>query len=179
MMKKTNYLIFTFLLLSIGTFAQNGEIIDVEAFNTLTVKGSFNVVLHTGEPYLHFKSGDGSDVLVENKNGILSVTSKNGTDILHDLHIGSPGFKNINITIDGDFTVNKSSISFSTLNFNANIKGETKLNLNGAVFVGNFNNCGKVTITGTVDNIYSNLSNTADLNTTNLKAGSSSINHKD
>jgi hypothetical protein len=177
MMKNIIYLTLAFLFISTGIFAQKEEVIEVESFNTLTVKGSFNIILHIGEPYLHFKSGDGSGIKVENANGVLSIVGNTENEILHDLHIGSSDFKNINLEIDGDFMVKERFVSFTTLNFNANIKGETKLELKGDVFVGNFNNCGKITIAGTVDNIYLKLSNSADLITTNLEAGSSSINH--
>ena len=176
-MKNIFYLTFIFLFASVSVFAQDGETIEVETFNTLSIKGSFNVILHTGESYLHFK--DGSDINVKNNNGMLSIISKKGNKILQDLHIASPDLKNLNLDIDGDFTIDKKALFFSTLNFNANIRGETKLNLNGSVFAGNFNNCGKITIEGTVDKIYLNLSNSPHLHTNALQANSRSINHND
>ena len=169
-MKKISYLTLIFLFLSLGTFAQNDEVIDVEVFSTLTIKGSFNVILNTGNPYLRLGDNVDSNIKVKNEDGILTITSEQGKDVLQDLYINSPGLENINLEIDGNLTVNKNALAFSTLNFNAKVKGYTKLALSGEIFVGNFNNCGKITMKGKVDKLYLNLMDSKTLNTKFLTA---------
>ena len=179
MMKNFYLMLFLLLNSSAFIFAQNSETINVETFNTLTVKGGFNVIFSTGEAQLRFENGNTNDVKIENKNGVLSIIdTRQEKGILYDIVVNSPELINLNLEINGDFKVNRSSIFFSTINFNASIKGETKLNLNGEVFAGNFNGCGKITIEGTVDKIYLNLSGSKDLNTSNLTAQSKFINQE-
>lgn len=179
-MKNIFYLAFLLLFSSITVFAQSGEVVDVETFKTLTVKGGFNIVFSTGKPQLNFQTGNTNDVKIENKNGILSIIDiREDKSNLYDIVISSPELINLNLEIDGDFEVNRSAIFFSTLNFNGSIKGETKLNLNGEIFAGNFNSCGKITVEGTVDKLYLNLSNSKDLITHNLTAQARFINQND
>jgi hypothetical protein len=182
MMKNTSYLTLLLIFLNTLIFAQEKKQIEVSPFTTLNVQGAYHVILQSGAPGLHFKSGYSEELVkIYNENGILSVltkefataneeSEKTSKKEIHTLIISSPNLQNINLKIDGDLLSVSQELEISTLNLNATIKGNTKLKVKGKILICNFNDCGKIAIEGNLDKVYLNTSNSGNVDTSNLKA---------